>query len=95
MTEMRAYALMNHGRWIVKCPWCNGAELAAPDFYCHSCKNAGNLGKPMPVVWPSSRLLIEAILLKRPDVINRNWLPGETIEMLRDENIEHGIEGVK
>lgn len=41
--------------------------------------------------WPVDPFAIEAILLQRPDEKTRNWLPGETLDMLLMENVLHGI----
>lgn len=64
-------AEINWGRWIAKCPDCNGAEDVDPDepiFYCFSCGNYKNRGKPRKVKFPSKKVReeIEAELLKRP-----------------------------
>ena len=94
----------NHGRWIVTCAWCTGAELAgssgfglrdlpsAPNdvFLCSNCKNNGT-GNPVPVAWPPNRQAIEVLLLKRPHTANRNWMPGETVQELARENSDHEV----
>lgn len=54
----------------------------------------GNDYKPMTVVWPKKRQAIERVLLQRKDPLNRNWLIGETVDDLINENLEHGIVGV-
>ena len=86
-------AMVNHGRWIVKCPTCNGAELVDPDmpiFFCYSCGNESNGGHVYPVSFPQNWREIEAALIDRPPA-NQNWLPGETIEDLRNENEENKL----
>ena len=83
-------AEVNHGRWIVRCPYCAGAELADhadPRFFCLSCYNVGSGGKWLPVQFPGDGRAIEGELLKRPEA-NRNWLPHESVEDLRRENAE-------
>ena len=83
--------IYNHGRWIVTCAWCTGAELAVNDvFLCSNCKNNG-IGNPVPVAWPPNRQAIEVLLLKRPHAANRNWMPGETVQSLARENSDHEV----
>jgi len=90
-------ARIDHGRWVVDCPArrCCAAQVAAetdPRFFCHQCFNAGYDGAWLPVVWPDvgTRTEIETLLLLRPEPEQRNWRPGETVEMVRAENVEHG-----
>jgi hypothetical protein len=83
----------NHGRWIVDCPFCLGAQLASPTdrrFLCADCGNVNISGKWLRVVWPANPEAIEAVLLARP-LENRNWDSGESIADLRRENAEHDI----
>lgn len=84
---------VEHGRWLVHCVFCQGAELADPEdrqFYCLSCHNKGAGNMWIPVTWPENADEIEEILLLRPE-INRNWSSVETAGELRTENILHGI----
>jgi hypothetical protein len=83
-------AFVNEGRWIVSCPECNGAQLAAlsdPRFMCVNCGNAKNGGKWRPVVYPSGLAEIVAALDLRSDPVDQNWLPGETVAALLVENL--------
>lgn len=96
-------AVVNHGRWIVRCPnkpiGCGGAmyaSLAEPVFLCADCFSPENGGKWYAVAFPANRVGIEAVLLKRPAVLaesasNRNWEPSEGVADLRRENTEHGV----
>ena len=87
-------AEINHGRWLVRCPFCSGAEEAEPGepiFYCQSCGNADNDGHVMSVKFPENRTEIEAVLLMRPDIGTRNWTATETWADLAKENQEHDI----
>jgi hypothetical protein len=45
------------------------------------------------VSWPTEkqRLQIEAVLLARPFIENRNWEYPETVKDLKAENREHGL----
>jgi len=86
-------AEVNHGRWLVRCPACAGAEEADPQepvFYCLSCGNSDNDGHVMTVVFSDDRETIEKILLLRP-MENRNWKTRETLQDLVIENLEHGF----
>jgi len=86
-------AEINHGRWIVKCPWCSGAELADKDdrrFFCLSCFNKAINGKFIKVEFPNKAIDIETILKVRP-AKNQNWTPGETIAQLKNENKGAGL----
>jgi len=94
-------AYINEGRWIAECPaGCGNAvvpEKVNPTFLClsppHIC--------PAPKQWfkveyPRLKRAIEIELLKRPAkraffAANRHWLPGESLNKLREETIAGGI----
>lgn len=89
-----AFAVMvriNHGRWIVDCPFCDGAQYASFDHPVRFCTDCLHWTEPaargawIPVVWPATVAELEAILAERPEE-NRNWFPRETLEDLRAEN---------
>jgi len=88
-------AFINHGYWVVKCPFCRGAELldARNLFMCLSCFNAQADYQYIRVIVPEEkkRASIERILLLRPLLENRNWTPRETLARLKSENKLHGI----
>ena len=70
------YAFVNHGRWMVKCPYCPSAQVAFEldrRFLCADCGNANNNGKYINVTWPNDnqREQIEKLLMKRK-LANRN-----------------------
>jgi len=100
-TSGEVAARINHGIWLVNCQGCNDALIINLDelvYMCPICANAANDGKWFKVTVPSNRKAIEAELLKRPwngrnpaDAKNRNWEPGETVAMLKQENTDHGI----
>jgi hypothetical protein len=84
-------ARVNHGRWLVDCPYCSGAELADrddPRFFCLSCYNAGAGGAWLPVQFPGGREGIESALLERKQAETRNWVPGETVIDLLAQTLE-------
>lgn len=61
-------AEVNFGQWIANCE-CGGAEsvyVKEPFFYCKTCGNYDNKGKPRPVKFPKNVEEIEKLLLKRP-----------------------------
>lgn len=93
--EITTPAIVNHGRWIVECPFpnCGGAQAASrtdPRFLCITCGNVGASNRWVRVVWPDHPEAIEDVLAPRPPM-NRNWRPGETLEQLELENVGHGI----
>lgn len=88
---MTVSPIVNHGRWIVQCPWCASAEMAGEWFFCsQGCFNGAIGRKYVRVVWPKQKEAIEAVLLKRPDPQTRNWT-SETIDELARENKGHGV----
>jgi hypothetical protein len=89
-------AFVNHGRWVVRCPFCAGAQLAHPDrtdrFFCIDCLNDLAGRQWISVTWPDDVSAIESVLELRPEVTTRSWWPHETVEDLRAENIAHGVD---
>jgi len=93
----------NHGRWVADCPrpHCGNAEQYGWDMYrtrggltesSFRCREErGGCGLVCEAVWPAKHADIEWILQQRPAVATRNWLPGETLLDLMNENLEHGI----
>ena len=87
------HVVVNHGRWLVRCRNCPGAELARrrhPWFWCTSCYNHHLDNRLIPVIWPADPDAIAALLGPRP-LHAKNWEPGESLDVLRAENMEHGI----
>lgn len=89
-------ARVNQSRWIADCPSsdCHGAEYVDMDnkiFMCSGCWNVDYDYKWLRISVPNDRRKMEAVLLLRPPKF-RNWFPNETIEDLKKENIEHGLE---
>lgn len=81
-------------RWICRCPDCPGGTayvwLDCPIMFCLYCGNRSIGGAFRPVLVPSNREQIEALLLKRP-VANRAWDPGETLDEIRNGNALLGV----
>lgn len=79
-------------RWLVDCPFCNGAQLASPSctvFLCIDCGNGESGGQFLRVGWPSEDDLAagEAALSARPTPQTRAWYPfRETVGALLAEN---------
>lgn len=93
-------ARVNHGTWIASCS-CGARGLPTPGMvvfldvplgWCVRCGNQGWGGGWRRVVAPplDERRAIEAVLLLRPNVEDRNWEPGETVAVLVAQNREHG-----
>jgi hypothetical protein len=80
------------GQWIVRCP-CRNAQLTSRTdkrFFCVTCLNADNGGQWVKVTWPRQTEDGEAVLLARPFFQQRNWLAGETVADLVQQNRDHG-----
>lgn len=86
-----AYARVHCGRWVVFCvrPWCASAQSLPPGTPAMQCWDCGAVAER--IVWPPDPDGIEAVLLMRPNVLNRGWEPGETMQDLLMENAAHGI----
>lgn len=88
-------ARIESGAWLVECPGCHDAFMVDDQDLLFNCVGCGSMGGWHPVVMPAERAEIEAVLLLRPgfrhNAPNRNWIPGETVEDLKRENLEHGI----
>lgn len=72
--DVRAYAYVNHGRWVANCPrrHCANAEALAPKqatFHCSNCKLLAE------VAWPTDPDAITEALVCRPVPQTRNWAP--------------------
>lgn len=92
--DPHAVAVVNGGRWIVRCPHCTGAQMADPDdrrFFCIDCLMHAVQGRYAVVDWPAKAITpaIEEALLERP-VSARNWEPHEDLAYLLAENVMHG-----
>ena len=94
-------ARVDHGRWIADCPLqrenqaCNGAECVTTDdkvFLCLACGNAELGGDLIKVKFPTEkqRKAFEKNLCVRPEA-NRNWVPGETVKKIAEENRMHNL----
>ena len=76
-------ARVEHGRWLVDCPHCNGAELTDKLWNSTICGSCG--AEFRQVSWPINMTEIEDVLLVRPPH-RQHWFPSETVNQLEDEN---------
>jgi len=85
-------AIINNNRLIAYCDMCGGAEAINFDgsFYCLTCYNVGNDGKPRPITYPRGLKNIVELLEKRPKFLQRNYL-GESLTELKKENRSIGV----
>lgn len=85
---LSAKAYINHGRWVVDCPRCNGGvKVSEQEAGCPDC------GAELAVGWPdqADRDAAEEVLAVRPTE-NRNWYPAtEDVDDLKAENLLHGL----
>jgi hypothetical protein len=78
----------NHGRWVVECDHCTGAQLASKSdlrFMCTSCGNAYQNGAWRPIKWPKNHEEIERLLDSR-EPLEANYEPGETVRDIEEQN---------
>jgi len=76
----------NRGRWVAECE-CRSAAVVKPEQRAWRCEECGT---PYRLLWPGRRVEIEQLLHPRP-IANQNWVIGEPVQHLLEENIEHGI----
>lgn len=92
--SVAAVVKIDAGRWLVGCPWCVGhwqyASRLDRRFFCVDCGNVEIGGRWIRADWPGSEQEIEAVLLERLMPETRHWLPGETPDDLREQNLMHG-----
>jgi hypothetical protein len=90
---VQVHVFINDGRWLVQCPTCNSAQLAArsdPRFFCVECQNNGSMTWAA-VVWPDDPAAIETQIGARSKAANQQWLPSETVADLQAENAANGV----
>lgn len=97
-------AEIREGLWIARCS-CRTRVTARnaagpggvvwldnPVIWCPRCRNNIVGGMWRRVILPADIETIEQVLLARPDVQTRNWLPAESVDDLVQENTDHGLE---
>jgi len=89
-------AVVNYGRWIVRCPACPSARLVTPGEQAFVCLSeqppCPAFGVRSEIVWPSELREIERLLSHRPRLRNRNWEWWEPLSELRRQNRNHDCE---
>lgn len=81
-------AFISDGEWLIQCE-CGAGNSVDPAQGLARCGPCGAVHTH--VVIPDDREAIEAVLMRRPRDVNRNWLPGETVAELERENVAHGV----
>jgi hypothetical protein len=82
-------AFISANRWIVLCPHCRGGISCLPDWDAACCFECGAVLDA--ISFPENYADIEATLLERPGLYNRNYMIGETLRDLVRDNLEHGF----
>lgn len=70
-------------------PGCGNCPSVSPDWRVALCWDCGAVYEQLEI--SAEFAAIERLLVARPEVATRNWLPGETIADLARENAEHSI----
>lgn len=83
-------ARVEHGRWIVNCSDCRAGLFTAPEIPVACCAECGAVYRR--IVFPDDAAAIANVLLARPLRENQGWLPSETLDDLKRENREHGLD---
>lgn len=86
-TTRQVVPFINHGRWVVMC-LCMNASSYSPEWQVARCFECGAVYRVAP---PEHSQAAEKILMRRPKMSNRNWVPYETLDELRAENLEHQL----
>lgn len=76
------FARVEHNRWLADCE-CAGAEVVDaidPRFYCLSCMNDANGGRPRPVIFPDDTDDVEDALVVRSDPLTRGYTPAAAVD---------------
>jgi hypothetical protein len=93
MSDPRAVAYVNWGRWVVECPYGCGNALTLPPghptFFCTDTAGTGGCHRTADIEWPPNADQIMAALAKRPAPKHRNWFPAGHPLAVRAE-IPHG-----
>lgn len=80
-------AYVGAGTWRIRCE-CGEAPSTHPEWKIACCSGCGWVYQD--VVFPAQILEIERILLLRANYAHRNWLPLETVDDLKAQNIARG-----
>src|SRR5262245_17427809 len=88
VTRVPVHAYISQGRWICKCI-CENGLFTRPEWGVAYCITCGN--RYEAVIYPPDWSEIEWLLLQRPVRSQQNWLQGETVADLANENFVHGL----
>lgn len=80
-------AFVSGGCWVVLCP-CGNAPAADPEWRLACCFECGAIYEG--VSFPDSWQDVEAVLVARPKMHQRNANPSERLSVLASENVAHG-----
>ena len=80
-------AYISDNRWVADCPACHGGIACWSENPRGACLTCGRIYQ---TTFPKNREQIEAVLGARP-AQNRHWLLGETLDMLKAENIARSL----
>lgn len=86
------FAYVTGGMWQVPCA-CGNRPSVSPEWKIARCFDCGFVYREHVIALPSSHEVseIERLLVLRPHLATRNWLPTETVADLRAENAAFGI----
>jgi hypothetical protein len=54
--------------------------------------HCANCGQTSRVTFPDDRAHIDKLLARRPVPETRNWTPGESFDLLAEENVAHDLD---
>lgn len=80
-------ARVEAGSWLFDCD-CGAGVSTDPEWKMACCFSCGAVY--MNVIFPEDAAAIERLLVARPQK-NRYWLPGETLEQVRADNVANGV----
>lgn len=90
VSQQTSHPQIRQGRWVLPCA-CGNAPSYDPEWQLACCPDCGAVYEG--IAPPVDYLEIEQALMRRPRMINRNYLPGETARSLRAETAERLLEG--
>ena len=80
--------VVSGGKWLVCCR-CGNYPSVHPDWRLALCFECGAMYERVQM--PADAVAIEAVLVERPSLANRAWLPHESVDDLIRQNIAHQI----
>lgn len=86
-TPVTAFISANH--WVFLCPQCSGGVSCGPAWPIGCCFECGAICDA--ITYPEAAVDIEAVLLARPALINRNYVPSDTLDTLVVENVSRDL----